>query len=112
MAIEILPLEPEELKRIRSRLVLLNFLLLVFVCPLYILLIYEGMSSLIYIVRTGFQLTDSLLIAFLIIFNYLIFTYALPFYRVAADDSKLKTKHVIRTIILKVEEEFVSDMGT
>ncbi len=56
--------------------------------------------------------TDLLLIALVIIYNYVIFKYALPFYRVAANDSNLKTKHVIRIKILKVEEEFVDYMRT
>lgn len=111
MGIEILPIEFEELKRIRLRLLVLRLIGIVFLCPLYIQVMYSVISALIAIVRSNFNPSDLFIIALFVLTNYLIFKFALPFYRIAAEDSKLKKKYVFRTRVLKVEEEFFSDMG-
>ncbi|GHE28872.1 hypothetical protein GCM10017764_09310 [Sphingobacterium griseoflavum] len=72
---------------------------------------YYGISALIAMVRSGLDLVHILAVAFFVLSNYLIGKFVLPFYRKAAEDSKLTRKHVIKTRILKIEKEFLSDMG-
>lgn len=111
MGIEILPIEFEELQRLRSRLLLLRLIGLIFVCPLYMLIMYYVIAALIRMVGSGFELAHLLVLALFVLLNYLLVKFALPFYKIAAEDSKLKKKYVIRARVLKVEAEFVSDMG-
>jgi len=111
MGIEILPIAFEELQRLRSRVLVLRFIGMLFICPLYLILVYYVISSLIEIVGSGFEPAHLFIMVIFVLLNYLIVKYVLPFYRTAAEDSKLKTKYVIRTRIVKIEEELVSDMG-